>query len=224
MTLVDYLFNIGVRGTIKTIYFNFRYLPFRQAKHIPILLSKKTFIKVEGGRVKIDCKEIKYAMIKFGINGEAAISDSKTRSSYVLQGALIFKGNADLGRGIRMIILPKGTLVFGKNFIITGKSSFRVYRNVTIGDDCLFSWDILIMDYDGHRIFDKDNAKINDSKPVIIGNHVWVGCRSTIWKGAIIPDNSVIGTGSLIAKELHQDSSIYVNIGQIRKENIRWEL
>lgn len=223
MNFIHYLLNVGFRGTIKSIFFNFRYLSFRQAIHMPVLLSKRTSIKVDGGKVFIDCKEIKYAMIKIGDEGEAAISDRKTLSSYVIQGALIFKGNANLGRGIRMIILPKGTLIIGKNFYFTGNSSVRVYRSVTIGDDCLFSWDILIMDYDGHKIFDNTNVKINDAKPVIVGNNVWIGCRSTIWKGAIIPDNSVIGTGALITKKLFQKSAVYVNTGQILKENIRWE-
>ena len=77
-------------------------------------------------------------MIKIGVESEAAISDRKTRSSYLIQGTLIIKVNADLGRGDQMIILPKGTLTIGDNFIITENSSFRVYRSVTIGNDCLF--------------------------------------------------------------------------------------
>lgn len=32
----------------KTIWFNFHYLPFHQAKHLPILLSRPTFRKLGG--------------------------------------------------------------------------------------------------------------------------------------------------------------------------------
>lgn len=33
----------------KTIYFNFRYLPFKQAIKLPIWLTYNTFVKISGG-------------------------------------------------------------------------------------------------------------------------------------------------------------------------------
>lgn len=218
------ILSIGLRGIIKSIFIILRCLKLSEAIHFPILLNSYSTVKLGGGKITLDCEKLNFGMIKIGIDGEAAISDMKTRSSIVTQGNLIFKGKANLGKGTRMIILPKGNFTIGKKFLVTGNSSFRVYRNVIIGDDCLFSWDILIMDYDGHRIYNIESEKINDVKnPIIIGNHVWIGCKSTIWKGAIIPNNSVIGMGAMITKELMEESCIYVNKGQIHKTNIKWE-
>ena len=110
----------------------------------------------------------------------------------------------------------------GNNFRITGRSSFRVYRSVSIGSDCLFSWDILIMDYDGHKII-QDGVRINDHKPITIGNKVWVGCRSSIWDGAEIPDNVVLGNNSVIRTKLPSPNCVYVGRGVVVREDIYWE-
>lgn len=41
MRLFNDLSTIGFTGIVKTIIFNFRYLPFKQAIHIPVVLSSK---------------------------------------------------------------------------------------------------------------------------------------------------------------------------------------
>lgn len=93
---------------------------------------------------------------------------------------------------------------------------------MSIGQDCLFSVDIIVMDYDGHRIFNEEGERINDHKPVVVGNHVWVGARVSIWSGAIIPDNCVIANGAFISKELPFKNSIYVGNGKVVRKDISW--
>ena len=50
---------------------------------------------------------------------------------------------------------------------------------------------------------------INENKPIEIGNHVWIGAKSTILKGTKIADGSVIGAGSLGTGLLSDEKSIY---------------
>ena len=40
---------------------------------------------------------------------------------------------------------------------------------------------------------------MNKSREIVVGDKVWIGCRATILKGAIIPSNTVIGACSLIS-------------------------
>lgn len=40
-----FICQIGVLGIIKTLWFNFRYLPFKNAFYIPVILSSK--VKVQ---------------------------------------------------------------------------------------------------------------------------------------------------------------------------------
>lgn len=56
---------------------------------------------------------------------------------------------------------------------------------------------------DFHKIYKNDKV-INENKRVIIGNDVWIGCRSTILKGSEIASNSVIAAASIVTKKFNK--------------------
>lgn len=211
----------GIVSLLRSIVYNFRYLPRSQAVCLPIIVGSRTKI-IGRGEFKIDSEKIAFGMIKIGVNCGTAIDD-RSKTAISIMGELIFGGKADIWKDTKIMVLPKGSFKIGDGFLITGRSSFKIYRSMTIGKDCLFSSDIMVMDYDGHRIFDQKEERINDHKPIIIGNHVWLGARSSIWSGAIIPDNNVIGSGAFIRKELPYEKTIYVGNGRAVRQNIRWE-
>ena len=63
---------------------------------------------------------------------------------------------------------------------------------ITIGDDCLFSAEIMIRTSDGHAIFDAANKqRINPTKNVWIDNYVWLCHGSSVGKGC------KVGTGTV---------------------------
>lgn len=79
------------------------------------------------------------------------------------------------------------------------------------------------MDSDFHKIFNMQNEIINLPSPVHIGNHVWIGCRSTILKGVNIPDNSVVAAGSVMTKSFSESYYIYGGNNLRLKNNIDWK-
>lgn len=116
-----------------------------------------------------------------------------------------------------------GTLEFGENVNISGNTSIICYGNIKIGNDCLVSWDCLMLDTDFHKIY-SDGILTNLDKKITVGNHVWIGARTTILKGTIVPDGSVIGAGSLCSGKLLKENAIYGgNPLKILKQNIRWK-
>ncbi len=72
--------------------------------------------------------------------------------------------------------------------------------NVTIGDDCMFSFGVIIWPSDGHSIIDGNKKALNKGENIIIGNHVWLGMNTTILKGSVIPDNSVVAAKAVFTK------------------------
>ena len=81
-------------------------------------------------------------------------------------------------------------------------STFLVsnFTKIKIGDKCLFSDDVVFCSNDSHSIFDVDTKKnINSTEEICkkreidIGDHVWIGIRSTILY------NTKIGNGSIVA-------------------------
>ena len=79
--------------------------------------------------------------------------------------------------------------------------------SVSVGARCLIGADVMIFDTDFHDVerIDRRYApppweKI--SKPVDIGDDVFVGARSTVLKGVTIGSGSVIGAGSVVGNDI----------------------
>lgn len=120
-----------------------------------------------------------------------------------------------------------GSIIIGKHVTITGNTNLDVIegKNITIGDDCLFSSNIQIRVGDSHSIIDQTSRKrINPSKDVVLGNHVWVGNGVEILKGARIGDNSIIGTRALVTGKEYPSYSIIGGIpAKVLKEGVTWD-
>ncbi|WP_298397547.1 acyltransferase [Flavobacterium sp.] len=208
----------------KIIYFNFKYLPFNQAIKFPFFISKNVYFRSLKGKITID-SPISSGMIKIGFGDVGIFDDRRSRSILDINGSLIFKGSANIGHGSKISVSEKGTLTLGDNFTITAESSIVAHLNIEFGKDCLLSWDTLIMDTDLHKIHNELGERINEEQPIKIGNNVWIGCRNLVLKGAVIPDNAVLGANSVVSKKLEVENAIYVgNPVRCVKENINWKL
>lgn len=49
---------------------------------------------------------------------------------------------------------------------------------------------------------DPDNRKAVVSKPVTIGDNVWIGANAVILPGVTVGENSVIGAGSIVTRDV----------------------
>lgn len=210
-----------LKQNFKTIYFNFKYLPFRQAIKIPIMVSKKVYLLHTGGQIILDSPIIS-GMIQIGFGNVGIFDKEISRTIWEVSGTVIFKGTANIGHGSKICVM-NGVLILGNNFTITAESTIVTSNKIEFGNDCLLSWEILIMDTDFHKIKDISGNILNPPTPIIIGNKVWIGCRCLILKGATIPDNSVIGANSFVGKKLIKENAMYA--GQpvrLLKEEIIW--
>lgn len=143
------------------------------------------------------------------------------RTVWQVSGQLTLKGDKiDIGRGSTLSV--SGNCYLGDHFTITGKSTIICRKSISFGNGVLISWDALIMDTDYHQINDDEGRVINEDKPIIIGDEVWIGCRSTILKGTTIPSKSVIAAGSLVAGKMEEENCIYSSNRKIIKRNIDW--
>lgn len=208
---------------LNTILFNFKYLPFKQALKFPILVSRRVRVRAAKGTITIKGK-IRLGMIRIGMDAVGIFDNIKSRSIWQVHGNVIFNGSCFLGHGCKISVASKATLSFGNNFCCTAESSIATVESVKIGNNCLFSWDILIMDTDWHVISDYNHKVLNPPKSIFIGDNVWIGCRSIIMKGVTITDGTIIAAGSIVSKSIvEQNCIIGKNPIQIIKRNILWE-
>ena len=96
---------------------------------------------------------------------------------------------------------------------------------IEIGDDCMISRDVNIRTGDGHAVFALNtNLRVNQSKNVKIGNHVWVGMRTIVLKGCEISSGSIVGASSVVTKSFLQTNiAIAGNPAVAIKQNVCWK-
>jgi acetyltransferase-like isoleucine patch superfamily enzyme len=216
------LFNVLSSINLKTIYFNFKYLNIKQAIYFPIFISKNVKLIKTNGSVEIK-REIRPGIIKIGF-GAVNIFDKKySRAIWEVEGKVVFNGIANIGHGSKISVGTNGTLIIGNNLNITAESTIICWKKVSIGDNCLFSWDTLFMDTDFHTISDIKGFRINNDKMILIGNNTFVGCRSIILKGSIIPNNTTIAANSVVRGKFRNENSIISgNPAKVVLKGIKW--
>lgn len=81
----------------------------------------------------------------------------------------------------------------------------QLYGDITIGDDVLIGPEV-IMRTQNHKYKKRSitihKQGVDDEKPIIIGNDVWIGQRSMIMPGVHIGDGAVIAAGAVVTKDV----------------------
>jgi acetyltransferase-like isoleucine patch superfamily enzyme len=102
-------------------------------------------------------------------------------------------------------------------------AQLRCMERITIGDGCAIARNVLIMDFDAHDITYEDGRKNQNTAPVTIGSHVWIGAGATILKGVTIGDNAIVGAGSVVTRDVPPNTIVAGNPARIIRENIQWK-
>jgi acetyltransferase-like isoleucine patch superfamily enzyme len=180
--------------------------------------------KQNSGEWLIKAEKPYTGMIQIGY-GNVGIFDKKmSRTILEIGGKIIFAGKTFIGHGSKISIGKAGVMEFGKNVIVSAETTFICRNKIVIGDNCLFSWDILVMDTDWHDIRDQDGEIVNRDREIIIGSKNWICCRSTILKGVQIASGNVIAANSVITRSVSETCcALGGNPTKVLKENIKWE-
>lgn len=146
---------------------------------------------------------------------------------------LNFKGDNSLiylGTGTHKIIADlynSVVLHIGKHNVFTKTTHLILseHKHCFIGNHCLISLNVYIRNADPHLIYDcETKERINPSKSVYIGDHVWLGQDVTLLKNTQIDSGSIIGAGSVVAgKKIAHNTSYAGNPCKLIKSNIFWE-
>lgn len=130
-----------------------------------------------------------------------------------------------------LIEMYDSKIIIGNQFTIEPGYTFRTLRKsaITIGDDCMFSYNINMRTNDGHSIFDVNTGnninstdKLNESRNIYIGNHVWLGMNVTVLYNSNINDGSIIGAMSLVKSEVPNNCIAAGVPAHITRKDIAW--
>jgi Acetyltransferase (isoleucine patch superfamily) len=186
---------------IKTIKFNFKMLPLKQALHLPIFFYGKVDLRSLQGKVKIN-HAIRPGLIKIGIITKY-VDTQVSNSRWTVNGLIVFNGPLEMARGSYVLVAEGATLTLGTNKSFYG-SNLKIFcfNRITIGDCVRITWECQLYDTSFHylELVEKNNEVRPLQGEVFIGNRVWIGNRTTISKGAYIPSDTIVASNSLVNK------------------------
>ena len=105
----------------------------------------------------------------------------------------------------------KEGLIIGKNvsFIDTPNFGSEPYL-ISIGDNTTVSFDVAFVNHDGGtrviRNLPNQNKETVIYGKITIGKNCFIGCRTTILPNVKIGDNTIIGAGSIVTKDIPSNS------------------
>lgn len=124
--------------------------------------------------------------------------------------------------GTEICVYPNGELSLKTGYINAG-SQIRCMEKITIGAQCSIGRNVMIMDFDAHKIYYESGEENLITAPVFIGNHVWIGAGATILKGVTIGDGAVVGAGSVVTRNIEPYTIVAGNPARVIRRNVIWE-
>ena len=226
MYLIDLVKRIraikGANGSIiKSIIYNWKYLPFKQSKFLPLVIGKKTKIKGTGRIVIADDICMPANKIYIGLSALNWAGGWETLLS--IDGKLFINGgHFFLGSGSSIEVSKGANLICDDRFNVTGKSTIICKNQVHFSTNTLISWDTLIMDTDSHTII-SENGEKNKNRTIHFGENTWICAKSSVLSGTKLAKNTVIGCGSIV-KGTFEDENVVLagNPAKIVKKGIDW--
>jgi acetyltransferase-like isoleucine patch superfamily enzyme len=156
-----------------------------------------------------------------------------------------------LGRGLELEVGRKGRIEFGRFVWIGDKTKIRchegrveigaktvmgqectisAYQRVRIGEQCVIADRAMFIDFD-HGVVEVERPIRQQGiykRDVVVGSNVWIGYGACILRGVSVGDNSIVGTNSVVTKDVPTNAvvaGIPARIIRMRKapEALRWD-
>lgn len=145
-----------------------------------------------------------------GLGNTAIIEDDtkiiNSRITFSGNNSKIYISSSRHAAMIRANLHNENVIYIGKNNYFNGIIDMLAseQRHIVIGNNCLLSYGITIRTADPHLIYDiATSCRINQSKDVLIGDHVWIGQNVLVLKGSKIHSGAIIGGNSVVTATRH---------------------
>jgi len=96
--------------------------------------------------------------------------------------------------------------------------------DITVGEDGLWSGDILVQSNDQHGIVDLETMELRNAgrRRITIGEHVWIGRRTIIMPDVEIGKGAILGAGSVLTSDM-PPNTIFAGVpARPIRENVSW--
>jgi acetyltransferase-like isoleucine patch superfamily enzyme len=129
-------------------------------------------------------------------------------------------GRVVICRAARIQVLEGAHLEIGDETAINHYAAITCADHIRIGRNNLISWNTNIFDGNMHELIVAGVPRPR-SRPVILGDNVWIGAGATVL-GATIGDWAVVATGSVVTSDVPGEVVVAGNPARVVKKEVSW--
>ncbi len=114
-----------------------------------------------------------------------------------------------IGHGTK-VRAHEGEVHIGAKSVLGQECTISAFQHVSIGRECIVADRVMLIDFD-HGVVETDRP-IRDQgiykRDVRVGHNVWIGYGACILRGATVGDNAIIGTATVVTKDVPDNAVV----------------
>jgi acetyltransferase-like isoleucine patch superfamily enzyme len=134
-----------------------------------------------------------------------------------------------IGHGSKLRV-HEGEVSIGAKTVMGQECTISAFQHVSVGRECILADRVMLIDFD-HGVVEVDRPiRLQGiyKRDVHVGHNVWMGYGACVLRGVTIGDNSIVGTSSVVTREVPQNAVVAgapARLIRMREEprSMRWE-
>jgi len=123
---------------------------------------------------------------------------------------------------IRVAVFPNTTfedahITIGRNVLLSPGTRITAAQSIVIEDNVMFAQQSYLTDADWHFLYHRE-LPLGETGPIRIKQNAWIGDCATVLKGVTVGENSVVGAGAVVTKDVPDNVVVAGNPARIVKE------
>lgn len=197
----------------KTIVFNYKLLPFKQAVKLPIFMYGNWNLRSLKGKIIIE-SDVETGMFKFGHDTAGYFSAAISTFNILNNAVIRISKGVRIGQGVQITMFPNASLILKEKAALNDNVKVICSSKIEIGYCTSVTWECQIMDFNSHYVLDTSSNRVATiSKPIVIGDYCWLCNRTTVMPGTVLPNRVIVASGSLLNRN-------YIKLGISEKSLI----
>lgn len=211
-----YIVAKSTRLRIKPLYQFFKYNSLSEIIHKSVIVpTPYTVIDIrKGGKI-----------VKHGVSiiGSKKFPKSKLETRVLVDNnaTIEFNGDSTIGYGADIEAHPNAVITFGEGVGTNIGTTIICQEKIQIGNHAMLGRHITIRDNNGSHYMNRQGYK--NTRPVIIGDKVWLTEQCTVMPGVKIGDGAIIGALSLVIRNVPAHCLASGHPAEVIDEDILWK-
>jgi tetrahydrodipicolinate N-acetyltransferase len=158
---------------------------------------------------------------ELGTEGLSARGLGKTVLRLGPRATLRTKGWVILEEGAQLVVGADAEMEFGGRNHLSTNAQILCRERIVLDRDAGMASSALLMDSDHHPVTVGDVER-SDTKPIHLGENVWIAIRAIVLKGVDIGDGAIVGAGSIVTKDVPARALVAGVPAKVIRENVHW--